>query len=74
MDFRDLNKTCLKDEFDLPIIDLVADVTIGHSIFSFMDDFSDYNQIKMVLLDARMLPFEFKVDTSIFTSLKIISG
>ncbi|KAA3462431.1 RNA-directed DNA polymerase (Reverse transcriptase), Ribonuclease H [Gossypium australe] len=36
-----------KDNFLLPHIDTLVDNTIGYSLFSFMDDFSRYNQIKM---------------------------
>ncbi|KAG8488865.1 hypothetical protein CXB51_016751 [Gossypium anomalum] len=44
---RDLNKASPKDSFPLPHIDTLVDNTAGHSLFSFMDGFSGYNQIKM---------------------------
>ena len=47
VDFRDLNKASLKDDFPLPHIDLLVDGTAGHSMLSFMDGFSGYNQILM---------------------------
>ena len=47
MDYTDLNKTCPKDYFPLPRIDQLVDSTSGHELLSFMDAFSDYNQIKM---------------------------
>lgn len=31
IDFRDLNKACLKDEFPLRNIDILVDATAGHS-------------------------------------------
>ena len=37
VDFRDLNKSCPKDEFPLPHIDTLVDATSGHQMFSFMD-------------------------------------
>ena len=40
VDFRNLNKACLKDEFLLPNIDLLVDSTAGSSMFSFMDEYS----------------------------------
>ena len=49
VDFRDLNKASLKDDFPLPHIDLLVDSTTDHSIMSFMDGFSGYNQILMAL-------------------------
>lgn len=37
IDFRKLNKACVKEEFLLPNIDILVDATAGHSMFSFMD-------------------------------------
>ena len=47
MDFTDLNKACPKDCYLLPRIDLLVDVTAGHSLLSFMDTYLGYNQICM---------------------------
>lgn len=47
VDFTDLNKACPKDSFPLPKIDQLVDSTEGHSLLSFMDAFSGYNQIPM---------------------------
>ena len=47
IDFTDINKTCPKDSFPLPRIDLIVDATAGHELLSFMDAFSSYNQISM---------------------------
>ena len=47
IDFTDVNKACPKDSFPLPRIDLIVDATAGHELLSFMDAFSDYNQISM---------------------------
>ena len=52
VDFRNLNKVCPKDEFPLPNMDLLIDSTAGSAMFSFMDGFSGYNQIRMALKDA----------------------
>ena len=43
MDFTDLNKTCPKDSFPLPRIDLLVDSTTRHKLLTFMDAFSRYN-------------------------------
>jgi hypothetical protein len=45
MDFRDLNKSCPKDNFLTPFIDQILDKCAGSEVFSFMDGFSGYNQI-----------------------------
>lgn len=47
IDFRDLKKVCLKDEFSLSNKDMLVDATVGPSMFFFMDGFSCYNYIKM---------------------------
>ena len=57
VDFRDLNKASPNDDFLLPYIDLLVDSTIGHSMLSFMDGFSGYNQILMALEDMEKTTF-----------------
>ena len=47
IDYRDLNVACPKDEFPLPITDVMIDNTCNFERMSFMDGFSVYNQIKM---------------------------
>ena len=47
VDYRDLNMESRKDDFLLPHIDVLVDNIAQHKIFSFMDGFSGYNQIKM---------------------------
>lgn len=43
VDYRDLNKACLKDNYSTPFIDEIIDDCTGYEIFSFMDCFSSYN-------------------------------
>ena len=57
VDFRDLNKTCNKDDFPLPHIDVLVDNTAGSALMSFMDGFSRYNQIKMAPKDMTKTTF-----------------
>ena len=52
VDFRDLNRACPKDDFPLPITEMVVDATTGFDALSFMDGSSGYNQIKMDPVDA----------------------
>jgi hypothetical protein len=56
MDFRDLNRTSLKDKFPLSHIDMLVDNAACNSIYSFMDGFSGYNKIKMVQEDKEKKP------------------
>ena len=47
VDFMDLNKACPKDSYPLPRIDTLVESIARHQLLSFMDAFSDYNQIKI---------------------------
>ena len=53
VDYQDLNRASPKDNFPLPHIDALVDNTAKHSLFSFMDGFSSYNQIKMAPEDMK---------------------
>jgi len=57
VDYRDLSKASPKDNFPLPHIDTLVDNTAGYSLFSFMDGFSGYNQIKMLSEDREKTTF-----------------
>ena len=43
MDFRDLNGACPKDDFPLPVTELMINSTTGHEGLSFMDCTAGYN-------------------------------
>ncbi|RVW66637.1 hypothetical protein CK203_063596 [Vitis vinifera] len=55
VDFQDLNKASPKDDFPFPHIDMLVNSTAGHSMLSFMDGFSGYNQILMALEDMGLI-------------------
>ena len=57
VDYRDLNRASPKDDFPLPHIDILVDNTTKFSLFSFMDGFSGYNQIKMAPEDIEKTTF-----------------
>ncbi|KAG9453423.1 hypothetical protein H6P81_006327 [Aristolochia fimbriata] len=57
VDFRILNKACPKDDFPLPITELMVDATTGHEALSFMDGSSGYNQIRMDPKDEELTAF-----------------
>ena len=42
-----MNWACPKDNFPTPFIDQIIDACAGHEAFSFMDGFSEYNQIQI---------------------------
>ena len=47
VDFTDLNKTCPKNCYPLPMIDAFVDSAMGHAILYFLDAFKGYHQIRM---------------------------
>jgi hypothetical protein len=51
VDYKDLNKAILKGDFSMPHIDVLVDNALKSATYSFMDEFSGYNQIKMVRED-----------------------
>ena len=57
VNFQDLKKASPKDDFPLPLIDMLVDSTASHSLVSFMDGFSGYNQILMALEDMEKTSF-----------------
>ncbi|GAU38952.1 hypothetical protein TSUD_363910 [Trifolium subterraneum] len=57
VDYRDLNKASPKDDFPLPHIYVLVDSTAKSKVFSFMDGFSGYNQIKMAVEDREKTSF-----------------
>ena len=56
-DFQDLNKACPKDDFPLPNIDIIVDMTAGYEMLSLMDGFSGYNQIRIAPEDQHKTEF-----------------
>jgi len=57
MDNQDLNQASPKDNFPLLHIDILVDNTTNFALFSFMDGFSSYNQIKMAPKDMEKTTF-----------------
>ena len=47
VDYRELNSATVTYTFPLPFIDGVLDVVAGPEIYSFLDDFSGYNQVRI---------------------------
>jgi len=57
MDYKDLNHASPKDNFPLPHIDVLVDNMTNFALFSFMDEFLGYNQIKMAPEDMEKTTF-----------------
>lgn len=51
MDYKKLNKATRKDNFPLPFIDQILDRLAGKNYYYFLDGYSGYNKIAIVLED-----------------------
>ena len=59
IDFRDLNKATPKDEYPMPIADMLINEASGHRIISFLDGNAGYNQIFMAEEDLSKTAFRY---------------
>jgi hypothetical protein len=57
IDYRDIKKSCPKDNFLTPFVDQIVNDCTESEIFSLMDGFSGYNQINIVLEDQHKTTF-----------------
>ena len=57
IDFRDLNRATPKDEYPMPIADMLINEASGHKVISFLDGNARYNQIFMVEEDIYKIAF-----------------
>ena len=57
VNFRNLNVATPKDMYVMPIIDMLVDSTANNELLSFMDGFSMYNQILIVVDDISETAF-----------------
>jgi hypothetical protein len=74
IDYTSLNKACPKDEYPLPRICQIVDSTTSCVLLSFMDAYSGYHQISLVIDDeektAFITPFEIFCYTKMAFGLK----
>ena len=57
VDYRKLNEATINDAFPLPFTDGVLDTVAGHEMYTFLDGFSGYNQIRMAEEDQEKTAF-----------------
>jgi hypothetical protein len=57
VDFRDLNRATPKDEYPMPVAEILINAAAGHKILSFMDGNAGYNQIFMAPEDIHKTAF-----------------
>jgi hypothetical protein len=53
VDYRKLNAQTKKDPFLLPFWDSIIDLMATHEMYSFMDGYNNYNQVKMTEKDIK---------------------
>ena len=56
-DFRDLNAATSQDMYVMPIADMLVDSTTNNELLSFMEGFSRYNQVLIVVDDISKTVF-----------------
>jgi hypothetical protein len=57
VDFSDLNRATPKDEYAMPVAEMLINAVAGNKILSFMDGNTGYNQIFMALEDIHKTAF-----------------
>jgi hypothetical protein len=57
IDFRDLNRATLKDEYPMHIADMLINDALGHQVISFIDGNAGYNQIFIAEEDMSKMAF-----------------
>jgi hypothetical protein len=55
--FRNLNRATLKDEYPMPVAEMLINAATGNKILSFMDGNTGYNQIFMAPKDIHKTAF-----------------
>ena len=65
IDFRNLNNATPKDEYPMPIVDMLIDSASGHRILSFLDRYSGYNQI--YIAEEHVLKTAFRCPSTLGT-------
>ena len=74
IDFRNLNLATPKDEYPMPIVDLLVDSSTGHQILSMMDGHSGYNQICIAEEDVHKTAFRCPGNIGTFEWVKMPFG
>jgi hypothetical protein len=59
MDFRNLNRVTPKDEYLMPVADLLIDIVLGNKVISFLDGNVGYNQIFTAKEDVSKTTFHY---------------
>jgi hypothetical protein len=57
IDFRNLNKACLKDNYPLPSMDHILQTVTSSEMMATLDGFSSYNQVAVDMKDRHKTAF-----------------
>ncbi|XP_058211593.1 uncharacterized protein LOC131323767 [Rhododendron vialii] len=57
INYRKLNSSTRKDHFPLPFIDQILERVVGRAFYCFLDGYSGYNQIEVVMEDQEKTTF-----------------
>jgi hypothetical protein len=66
IDFHNLNKATLKDEYPMSIADILINNASRHRVISFLDGNTDYNQIFMAEEDMSKMAFRCPIFIGLF--------
>ena len=69
IDYRKLNKATKKDHFPLPFLDQLLDRITGYLFYCFLDGYSGYYQISIVLEDQAKTTFTYPFGTFAFRKI-----
>ena len=72
VDYQKLNVTTVTDTFPLPFTDGVLDTVASHEIYSFLDELSGYNQIRMHPMDQEKT--KFVTEWGVFVTVVMMFG
>jgi hypothetical protein len=74
VDFRDLNRAILKDEYPMPVAETLINAAVGNKILSFMDSNDGYNQIFMAPEDIHKTAFRVPDAVGLFEYVVMTFG
>jgi hypothetical protein len=74
VEFRDLNRATPKDEYPMPITEMLINATVGNKILSFMDGNAGYNQIFMPPEDIHKTAFRVPGAVGLFKYVVMTFG
>jgi hypothetical protein len=74
VDFRDLNRATSKDEYPMPVAEILINAAAGHKMLSFMDGNAGYNQFFMAPEDIHKTAFRVPGAVGLFEYVVMTFG